>query len=298
MVLNKFFKSLSVDEDIKDQIQSEMILDNVIGIMSVNGGAGASTIVANVGHILSKYNLIHKKNDSLTDMVVCIVDFNVFNPMQYQLLSAKVPDKGVGLQEIFISGTKNISPNLIRLSNTLSLVTASPNDDIYEYFDVTTTGVNELIVYLKEHFDVVLIDIPNQIASPLCYETIKCCSKTFLVWDENISIYQSTKRLLKFFKDIKIRNKFTHIIFNKKTRTSMAIEHIEDLAKKVGLKLLTIIPYSQDIVNDNLNGTLYVEQGVIRKDIKKGLMKICSEIIQIKLSNIVSGGVANENLDD
>jgi len=298
MILNRFFKGLSVNEDIKDKIQTEIIINNVIGMMSINGGAGASTIVANVAHILSKYNLLNKNKESLTDMVVCVVDFNVMNPVQYQLLGQESPEKGKGLLDVLITGTESMSKNLIRVSNTLSLLSPSIYDDLYEYFDINSINVSDIIDYLKDHYDIVIIDMPNNPPSPLCYQTMKWCNKLFVIWDESITIYQNTKRLMDFFASIKIRNKFTHIIFNKKTRTPLVIERIDELVKKLGLKLLAIIPYAQDIVNDNLNGTLYVEQGIVKKDVKKAFMAISSEIIEIKLSNIAGGGLRNENMDD
>lgn len=297
MALNKFFKSLSIDDKVKEQIKSEIIMDNVVGITSISGGAGASTIAANISHILSKYNLIQRKKETLTEMVVCIVDFNVFNPLQYQYLSCEEQEKGQGLLDAFISGPEAISRNLKRVSNTLSLLTPSPKDELYEYFDITAEQVNETLEYLKDHFDIVIVDIPNTLPSPLCYEAIKKCNKVFVVWDENINIYQATRRMIDFLEKIKIRKKITHVIFNKKTKTPLVVEKIEELVKKLGIKLLTVIPYSQDIVNNNLNGTLYFDQAIIRKDVKRSFMKICSEITDIKLSNIVSGG-NHEHLDD
>lgn len=298
MILNKFFKSLSVDEKIKDEIQSEMIIDNVVGFMSMTGGAGSSTIVANIAHILSNYNLMKKKKESLTDLVICVVDLNVINPIQYQLLGQEEPEKEFGLHNIFVSGPTKISSNMLRVSNTLSVVTASPNDDIYEYFDTTARNVSDMIEYLKDHFDIVILDIPNQPASPLCYEAIKMCSKVFVIWDESINIFRNTERLIDFFNKIKIRNKISHVIFNKKTKTPLDIEHIEELVKKLGLKLLGIIPYSQNIVNDSLSGKLYMEHGILKKDIKRAFMKVCSEITQVRLSNIIREENSNEDVDD
>lgn len=297
MALKKFFKSLSIDDKVKEQIKSEIIMDNVIGITSITGGAGTSTIVSNIGHILSNYNLIQKKKETLTELVVCVVDFNVFNPLLYQYLSTDELEKGKGLMDVFIAGPEHISMNLTRISSTLSLLSASPQDELYEYFDITTDQISSTIEYLKDHFDVVIIDIPNMLPSPLFYETIKRCNKVFVVWDENINIYQSTRRVIEFLEKIKIRKKLTHVIFNKKTKTPLVVEKIEALAKKLGLKLLTVIPYNQDIVNNSLNGTLYFEQAVIKKDVKRSFMKICSEITEVKLSNIVTGG-SDEHVDD
>lgn len=297
-MLDKFFKGLSVDESVKEQIQSELIMDNVIGLMSINGGSGASTIAANTAHILSKYNLVEGKSDTLTDLVICVVDMNVFNPVQYQLLSVEGQEKGKGLLDALISGPGHVPENLIRVSNTLSLLSASPFDDIYEYYDTTSESISQVIDYLKDHFDIVIIDIPNNPPSPFCYETLKWCNKVFAIWNEHVTIYQHTKRLIDFFNSIKIRNKITHVIFNKKTRTPLTADRIDELVKKLGLKLLTIIPYSQDLVNDSLNGTLYIEQGILKRDIKKSYLKVCSEITQIRLSNIVGGKPSNENVDD
>jgi len=104
-----------------------------------------------------------------------------FYPNIYKLLDCEANAAGKGLIRICRSDKVDIRDviNETKYKN-LYLLSPSPSDPMEDYFDFQLDDVDRVITTLKETFDFVLIDIPNNPPLEFCISSVKNCNVGFL----------------------------------------------------------------------------------------------------------------------
>jgi septum formation inhibitor-activating ATPase MinD len=226
-------------------------------------------LVANLAYVLSQRGV-----------VVCVVDFKVFYPNLFDWLGGACADKkGDGLIRLLNSDRTEVKsvakptddPNVF-------LVSPSPNDDIEDYFNYSIDDVGRIIGILKQTFDVVLIDIPNNPALEFCAGALMHCQKGFFVASERIDASRNIQKLMEFafsftnnarsFNNV-ILGRYQRLIYDDGLLTETRLGGAKD---GVRLRMVARIPYSRDAQQCALDGKVFIRDGTFtsRKLAKDG----------------------------
>jgi cellulose biosynthesis protein BcsQ len=251
---------------IKDSLLNRIAIDTgydkpkgiVAGFIPACDFIETSEMVANLAYVLSERGV-----------VVCVVDFKVFYPNMFDWLGGVGADKkGDGLIRLLNSDRIEVK-SIARATDdqNVFLVSPSPNDDIEDYFNYSVEDVGRIIGILKEAFDVVLIDIPNNPALEFCVGALMHCQRGFFVASERIDASRNIQKLMEFaftftdnvrsFNSI-IMARYQGLIFDDSQLTDTRLGGAKDGVK---LRMAARVPYSRDAQQCALDGKVYVRDG-------------------------------------
>ena len=144
---------------------SKLLFNKVIGFRGITSGVGCSTIVQNVASALvSEYN-----------MRVCVIDTAFMYNAQYTLLMHSPDISGDGIKDISKYNGSDISTVLAQVSNKLCVV-GYYNKTIVDALTRMDSAdvIRDIIVKLKDTFDVILIDISDELSQTSVECAIQC----------------------------------------------------------------------------------------------------------------------------
>lgn len=218
----------------------------------------ASEIIANLAYVLSAQGI-----------VVCLVDFKVFYPNLCDWLGgAAAEKKGAGLMELLNSDRTEVR-SVARSTDdkNIFLVAPSPNDDIEDYFNFSIEDVARTIAILKETFDVVLIDIPNNPGLEFCIGALMHCQKGFFIATDRVDAPRNIQKLMEFASRItgNARNfnslilaRQQGLIFDRGVLTDTKMGGDKDGVK---LRVVADIPLIKETQQCSLDGKVFIRDG-------------------------------------
>lgn len=233
----------------------------VAGFIPVCEFAEPGAIISNLAYALSAYGL-----------VVCVTDFKVFYPTLCDWLGGVSADrKGDGLVRLLDSDRTEVkSIALPTDNNNIFLISPSPNDDPEAYFNYSVDDVSRVIALLRETFDVVLIDIPNNPALEFCVGALMHCQRGFFVAAERVDAPRNIQKLMEFalkitnnargFRDI-ILSHYQGLVYDWGALNDTRIGGKDEIA----LRVVARIPYDREIQQCALDGKVYVRDGPLAK---------------------------------
>ena len=161
-------------------------------------------MISNLGYLLSQKGLN-----------TCILDFKVFYPNLYQLLDVKPNKKSDGLINVLKSDKVDIRGEILSTRyERLYLLSPSPHDLMEEYYDFDFENVERVISTLKNMFDIILIDIPNNPPLEFCLSNSKYCHMGFFTATERSRVCWKYDKILDYAASVGIStSKFSSVIF-------------------------------------------------------------------------------------
>lgn len=258
----------------RDVLDTRQHPDNVYSFISSSGGAGTTTVIANVATALKKKGVS-----------VIVIDANILNPMIQNSLQCKHKPKEQGDIVSFLMGERPLGECIWFNKSEVALL--APFDRTIEdiiRFDTeqVAQSTETLLRTLKELFDVVLIDIPTEgiiynFINMLLYKT----DVIFSVWDENIGCIQGTEMMRKNMETSGIHSsaKLTQLIFNKRTNIHYPTHCITDL----GLTPIVVLPYEAGIIDASFSGQVFITQGKAKSSFAKAYCKGINNLADIIL---------------
>ena len=264
--IDTFFDKISPKERIYSEIESSKIIDNVIGFIPACDSCDSSILITNLAVFIAKKGLN-----------VCILDNKVFSPNIYMLLDCKAVNKGNGLIKALRSDRIDIKNELIETKyKNLYLLSPSPFDPIEDYFDFNLNDIERVMSSLKEMFDVILVDIPNNPPLEFFIGSIKYCNAAFFIWSERSDCPINTYRLVEYIKSLAINTqKIKNIIIN----NSHGFPFDKSVITEMGMKHIAEFPFIPNIVQLSLEGKVYIEDSFTHhKSYVKALKRLAEMI--------------------
>lgn len=249
--VKKLFEKLTPKEGDEDaQKSTNALLYNVVGFLAASDFADNGAIISNLGYLLAEKNLN-----------VCIVDFKVFFPTLYNYLDLEPNEKGKGLLTVLKDDKADIRKHINTTKyKQLYLLSPSPYDLIEEYLDFRFKHIQRIIEELKETFDLVLIDIPNNPPLEFCLATMKYVHRGFVTVSERIESIANITKLLDFAASIGITtSKFTNLIFV----NALELNYDYGALKETNFKPVAILPLVKPVIEEYFKGNLYVKDSAI-----------------------------------
>ena len=248
----------------------------VVGFVPVCDFVENGEIIANLAYVLST-----------RDAAVCVVDFKVFYPNLFDWLGgAAANKKGEGLIRLLNSDRTEIKSISQKTDdNNVFLVSPSPNDDIEDYFNFSISDIKRVILALKEAFDVVLIDIPNNPPLEFCVGALMNCQRGFFVASERVDASRNIQKLMEYMLKItvEVRN-FNSIIIARRQGLPYDENALSNLEVFGGegsfdkLRVAAKLPLLRSVQESALDGKVYIRDSAL---INKGFAREVSNIARI-----------------
>lgn len=252
-------------------VSEQLLFDKVIGFKGVTNGVGTSTVVQNVAYAISQN----------TNYSVCVLDTNFLAPSLYPMMVDASEPKNPkdyleftgDLQELVVN-TKYRNVYLLHLQNRGILDMMSNKDN-----ELT---IEKVIGALKSYYDIVLIDLSQELTNTSTISAIKC-NKIYLVCDLALKTTYNLRKTLNTMSILAIpTTKVTKVILNK-TIPDVST-NLHTLFKESGLTEMCNIPMSQDIATLGISGQhIWTQQGT-SKDIisfSNSINAVMKDIIQV-----------------
>lgn len=264
-ILNKITPKAS--ENIENSISD--IIYNVIGFLPITECIDNGLFISNLAYSIAQKNIN-----------TCIVDFKVFYPNIYQYLDAKPNDKGKGLLNILKNDKEDIRTQItVTKYKQLYLLSPSPYDLVEDYIECKLSMIERVINELKEMFDVVLIDIPNNPPLEFCIGAMKYIHRGFFTSAQRTDTTINMMKLLDFAKSIGVSTaKFSSVIF----LNTQDVPYDYDCISKIGFNISAKIPLVKNEVSDYLAGKLYIKDSTL---IDKNYVSEINKLVDLIISS-------------
>lgn len=250
------------------------LIDNLVCITNASGGAGASTVTANVAYTAVKLGI-----------TTLVIDLNILYPIQQTLFAVK-PELDMPDLSGYLLG-KNTLGEAIQQTKTASLM-FSNNRGMMDYIncdsDQAIGNFQTALQSLRGLFDLILIDCPMRIDSMLCNYAFYNADAIYIVWDEGISSIANTERIRRNMAQTGIEA-YTKmkVVLNKRTDI-----HYNDYPfQKLNLDLVQYLPFDQGIIQSSLYSEIFCEKGASRS---KNAGYFCGGIEALTEKILVAGG--------
>lgn len=249
------------------------MVDNVVVFTSASGGAGASTIVANVAYEISRKGFN-----------VLLIDLNIMYPVQHMLFGVDQDKDNPTVMKV-LKG-KSSAAQLLGITEKMSeddIVTYlmgkasigecidtsshvglmySHNRSLVDYIncegEMAVRNLEELLEKSRQLFDIILIDCPMRIDNTLINSAFYGCDQIYLVWDEGISSISNTEKIRRnmALTGIDAYTKL-RVILNKKTD----VHYTKYPFDKLNVELAQILPFDSAIIESSLKSQIFVKSG-------------------------------------
>jgi len=264
--LKSIFQKISSKELIGSELQHNKLLYSVVGFVPACDFVDNALLISNLGYLLSQKGFN-----------TCIVDLKVFYPNLYHFLDVTPNTKSNGLIKLLKSDKADFKNEILKTSyERLYLLSASPQDLFEEYFDFEFWHLERVINTLKQTFDVVLIDIPNNPPMEFCLGAVKNCHIGFFTATERIEAASHMIKLLDYAASVGIStSKFSSAVL-------MNLQDIEfdfDAFKECGINVIAALPLVKGASARANQGKLYVKDNpIVNKYFLKEIQRLADLI--------------------
>jgi len=201
------------------------------------------------GQILSNLSYLLAQND----LQVCVVDFKVFYPNLFYWFCAEPNKKGEGLMRM-LKNYRNDIKSIINPTpiKNVYLLSPSPYDSIESYYSFEFRHVETVINILRENFDVVLIDVPNNPPLEFCLGAMMNCMQGFFTAAERVDVLSNILKLINHAGSIGIsEGKFLEVIYMNVFNSTYDFNAL----KKSSFSVAATLPYVKEANECPLEGT-------------------------------------------
>jgi MinD-like ATPase involved in chromosome partitioning or flagellar assembly len=228
--------------------RTKRVIDNVMVITNASGGAGASTIAANVAFVAYKRGFN-----------VLLIDLNVMYPIQQILFGLKQEYSKPDLVS-YLMGENSLGES-IDSSKGISILCSNNrgiSDSINCENDTFIGNFEKAIEAARQLFDLVIIDAPMKIDHLLVNNAFYLANAIYLVWDEGIGSIVNTEKIRKNmgYTGIDAYSKMK-VILNKRTNISYNTYPFEQL----DLELVQILPFAAEVIECGLRSVIFCDKG-------------------------------------
>lgn len=260
----------------------------VAGFIAASEFAEAGEIIANLAYTLSG-----------SGIVVCVVDFKVFYPNLCDWMGGVAANKkGTGLIQLLNSDRTEVRSAVQETDDrNIFVLSPSPNDDIEDYFNFSIDDIGRIIAALKETFDIVLIDIPNNPGLEFCVGALMNCQKGFFVAAERVDASRNIAKLMDFICKITSNAKsFNSLILTKHQGLLYDVGALTDTmmgddTDGVKLRIIAAVPLSREAQQCALDGQVYIRDGsLVNRSLAKAGKRYAGEITKIANAVWEAGG--------
>ena len=258
---------LSPKEHLGMEMRENKLIYSVFGFIPASDFVDNSILISNLGYLLAQQGLN-----------TCVLDFKVFYPNLYQSLDVEPRKKGRGLLKVLKSDKIDIRDEItVTKYDRVYLLSPSPQDLMEEYFDFDLEAVERVIQTIKNMFDIVLIDIPNNPPLEFCLGALKASHMGFFTASERLDTYINMVKLLDFMDSVGISPaKFSNLIF----MNLQGIEFDYEVFKKSNLNIVAALPLVKGLVLNSFEGRLYVKDDpFLNKKVKNQLDNLVKILI-------------------
>ena len=212
------------------------------------------------------------------ELNVCVVDFKVFYPNLFNWLNVSPNKKGEGLMRILKNYRNDIKAVITpTLEKNLFLLSPSPYDSIESYYSFEFRHIEAAINVLRENFDVVLIDTPNNPPLEFCLGAMMNCAQGFFTAAERADILSNMIKLLHHAGSIGISEaKFLEVVFTNAIETNFDYSAL----KASNFSVTARIPFIKEAWETPLEGKLYLRDAqMVNKTYANEMQKLVSRFI-------------------
>ena len=262
----KFIKEIS-GGDIR---YKSKLVDNVVTFIGASGGVGVTTLIANIGWIMSTKNLM-----------VLLIDCNLVYPSLNNFFKVRNTVRKDDLVS-FLLGDREFESCIENDGNII--LSYAHNRTIIDSLNcdnpISAKNMDLAIERLKEIFDIIIIDGNLNCVSHDVFNTVLYKSDTiYLVWDENVNCILNTDRFKRSLIMTGVDSYKIRAIINKRTDVFYSGNHI----KKLGIEVDAILPFDIDIVEAGLNKEIFCRDRTKRSrnaiEFDRRLRKLVDDIV-------------------
>lgn len=253
------------------------VIDNIIVVSSASGGAGASTIVANLAYTAATEH----------SMRVLVIDLNLLLPTQHMYFGIKQTISKPDLVGYLLG--KNTLGDAIEQGSCASLLFAN-NRGLMDYIncesDPSVANFEKAIEGLRTLYDLIIIDSPMKVENTICNYAFYLSDQIYFVWDEGIGSIANTEKIRRNMASSGIdAYTKTKVILNKRT----GIHYSDYPLKKLNLELVQVIPFEQAVILSSLSSEIFCDKGASRSP---NAAYFCGGIQQLTTKVLQIGGLA------
>ncbi|MDQ2085692.1 ATPase [Herbivorax sp. ANBcel31] len=264
--VSSMISKISSKELIGSELQENKLIYSVVGFLPSCDFVDNALLISNLGYLLSQKGLN-----------TCIVDLKVFYPNLYQFLDVKPNKKSDGLIKVLKSDKVDIREEMLHTRyERLYLLSPSPHDLMEEYYDFDFENIERVISTLKNTFDIVLIDIPNNPPLEFCLGAMNNCHVGFFTASERIEVSGNMMKLLDYANSVGISTaKFTSVIL----MNLLGLDYDYKVIEEMGFNIAAKIPFVKSAITYSLEGRIYVKDNpLINKYFKRELHKLADNL--------------------
>lgn len=248
------------------------VMDNLIAFVGAAGGAGTSTIVANLAYTLNERGL-----------TVLILDLNILYPVQHVFFRLK---QGIDKKDLvsFLLGRSALGESIDSVGD-ISIMMAH-NRNIMDYIncdnETCSKNLDAGIERLRELFDVILVDCPLNIHHDVINTVMYKADSIYVVWDENVACIGNMEKLRRNFSlsGIEAYSK-VRVVMNKRTNVYYSTAPFKTLK----VDLVSTFPFEKAVIESGLNGEVFCQSGASKSEtadvFAKEMNKLADKVLEI-----------------
>lgn len=276
-IVSNAAKSLAHELSGIDTISKKKLIDNVISFVGLGGGAGASTVVANMATLLNKQGFS-----------VLVIDTNIMYPIQHSLFSIK---QAVDKNDLYkcLTGECTLGESIEYKNKALGIMVAN-NRTLINHVETddkeASTTMLEILDRVCNLFDVVLIDASLKIEYDIVNTCLYKSDYIYGVMDESVECLSNYTRLKNALQDSGIDSNNMHVIMNKRTNI-----FYPDIFKQFDMDLIGMLPFDTAIIESGLRGEIFCDKGA---SASKNATIFIKNLKEIKDKMLELGGYMSE----
>lgn len=264
----EMISKISSQELIGAELQENKLIYSVIGFIPSSDFVDNALLISNLAYLLSQRGIN-----------TCVLDFKVFYPNLYQYLDVKPNKKSDGLIKVLKSDKVDIRGEILNTRyERLYLLSPSPYDLMEEYYDFEFENVERVITTLKNTFDIVLIDIPNNPPLEFCLGAVKYSHVGFFTASERIECAGNMIKFLDYASSVGIStSKYTSVIF----MNLMGFDYDYKAIEEIGFNIAAKVPFVKSAITYALEGRIYVKDNpLINKFFRRELHELADSLAE------------------
>lgn len=264
--LASIFHKVSSRDLVETGLQESRKIYRVYGFVPACDMVDNALLISNLGYLLAGKGFN-----------TCILDLKVFYPNLFYSLDVKPPGKDHGLIRMLKNDRVDFRDEIqMTPYDNLYLLSPSPYDLLEEYFDLDFEPLDRVMTVLKQMFDLVLVDIPNNPPLEFCLGAIKNCHVGFFTAAERLEAVSQMVKLSDFAASVGISTaKFANVILMNAQQLNFDHRVFTDARFRV-IASLPMVSAASALA---LEGKLYLQDAaLVNKLFRKGIERIAEWI--------------------